>query len=63
LILDNHSAHISTANEESANNPSVPPIIDPMITHTLKLEQINEGFDLITFTPKHGSWLNLIEGF
>ena len=44
LILDNHSAHISS--ETTAWLDARPP-----------------GRFKFTFTPKHGSWLNLIEGF
>jgi transposase len=44
LILDNHSAHISTETRAWLDTRPA------------------SRFDL-TFTPKHGSWLNLIEGF
>jgi transposase len=44
LILDNHSAHISTESRAW---------VDPQ----------PEGRFAFVFTPKHGSWLNLIEGF
>jgi transposase len=44
LILDNHSAHISTE------------------TKTWLAAQ-PEGRFTFVFTPKHGSWLNLVEGF
>ena len=44
LILDNHSAHISTQ------------------TKAFLATQPAGRFEL-TFTPKHGSWLNLVEGF
>jgi transposase len=44
LILDNHSAHISSE------------------TKTWLAAQPPGRFEF-TFTPKHGSWLNLVEGF
>src|SRR3979411_2280766 len=44
LILDNHSAHISTE------------------TRTWLATRPPGRFEF-TFTPKHGSWLNLVEGF
>jgi transposase len=44
LILDNHSAHISTE------------------TRTWLATRPAARFEF-TFTPKHGSWLNLVEGF
>ena len=44
LILDNHSAHISSETRAW-------------------LDTRPAGRFDFTFTPKHGSWLNLIEGF
>ena len=44
IILDNHSAHMSTE------------------TEAWPATRAHERFQFV-FTPKHGSWLNLVEGF